>query len=304
MVFPRLFIVIVNWNLKNDLLACIDSLLVAGAETRQIIVVDNNSTDHSIDAVHSRYGRALTTLMAKENLGFAKGNNWGIRHALAQDAEWVLLLNNDTVVAPDMLFALRKATQQHPEYSIFSPLVFYFDQPTTIWSAGDRLIPGTLATYHIYHKKQLNKHIPDILDVDFVTGCGILINRAVFCEVGLLDTSTFMYAEEVDFIWRARMFGHKVACATEARMWHKVSMSSKQDQPKTRYLRIRNQIWFYRKYAQGTQMPIMFGFVLLRLLMKGIADIIAQRPTLISPLVRGWKDGWVTDLSAVRPADD
>lgn len=294
-IFPGLYIIIVSWNLKNDLLACIDSVLISGAQPQQIIVIDNASTDGTIEALRSRFGATIHILTAKENLGFAAGNNWGIRYALKQGAEWILLLNNDTIISRSMLQTLRKTVEQYPKYHIIAPLILYFDAPDTIWSAGDRLIPGTLITYHLYKQQQLTENLPSILNVDFVTGCGMLVNRIVFAEVGLLDESTFMYAEEIDFIWRARRAGHKTICATQAHMWHKISLSAQRDRPQARYLRIRNQIWFYRKYARRLQLVIMFLFVTFRLLGVGIADIITRRTELIRPLISGWNDGWFSD---------
>ena len=290
--FPGLSIIIVNWNLKEDTLACIDSLVEAGADVDQVFLVDNASSDGSVDALRDWFGPALHIIENPQNLGFAQGNNQGIQRALGEGAEWVLLMNNDTLVAPDFLVELKKGLQQPGQFEILSPLILYYDLPDTIWYLGDRLVPGTLLTLNPYRGRKDWDGLPGLMEVDFVSGCSMLVRREVFERVGLFDTSLFMYGEEVDFCWRARQAGYRMACVTSAKMWHKVSTSGSRDRPKTRYLRIRNQIRFYRKYALGLQLHFIYGFVLLRTLRIGLCVLIHKQPELLLPLLRGWRDGW------------
>jgi GT2 family glycosyltransferase len=95
--------------------------------------------------------------------------------------------------------------------------------------------------------------MPDLLPTDFASGCAMLVRSSVFEQIGLLDPSLIMYGEEVDFCWRVRKVGYKIACSTKATLWHKVSTSAKKDQPNSRYLKARNQIRFYRNYSKGIQ---------------------------------------------------
>lgn len=287
-----LYIVIVNWNLKEDTLACVDSLIIAGAQVDHIIVVDNASSDGSVEALRQRFSATLPIIESNENLGYASGNNLGIQFALDQQAEWVLLLNNDTVVAPDLIHKLETTTLNYPEYSIVAPIIYYFDHPETIWYLGDHLVPGTLITMNKYRGKQEPQGFPAVIPVDFVSGCGMMINRKVFEDVGYFDSSLFMYGEEVDFCWRAQLAGSRLACATRAKIWHRVSISANKDRKKSRYLRIRNQVRFYRKYSQGYQLPLMFIFSLSRSLGLMLQDIIQHQTQLVKPLARGWLDGW------------
>lgn len=293
-MFPGLSIVIVNWNLKEDTLACIDSLVAAGASPEQIILVDNGSTDGSVLAFRSRYGIGLQLVENQENFGFAQGSNQGIQIALDRGAEWILLLNNDTVVAPDFLHTILEAAKATDSFAILAPLIFYHADPDRIWYLGDHLISGTLITANPYRGKVYHHRLPDLLPVDFASGCAMLVNRAVFDRIGLFDPKLVMYGEEVDFCWRARLAGFRIAAATRAKIWHKVSLSADRDKPRTRYLRIRNQIWFYRKYARGFQRPLMFLFTILRSVLIGLSDLYKRQATLISPLFKGWRDGWLS----------
>jgi GT2 family glycosyltransferase len=239
-------------------------------------------------------------LASDQNLGFAGGCNLGIKGALEQGANWMLLLNNDTFVAPTFLSELENVVKCDSRFAIIGPVIFYHDQPDRIWYFGDRLIPGTLATISLYCGQHYHDQLPPLVPVDFISGCCMLIRRDVFETVGLLDTTFFMYGEEVDFCWRARAAGFRLAVATRAKMWHKISASANRDKPASRYLRIRNQVRFYRTYARGMQIPVMFGFTLARAIRIVVSDLVHRQPSLISPLIRGWINGWQSQIDSAR----
>jgi len=288
-----LYAILVNWNLKGDTLACVESLLDAGAPAGQIVVVDNGSSDGSPQALRERFGVAVHVMESGQNLGFAGGCNLGIEYALGQGAEWLFILNNATVVDPAMFAEWKRAVDASPAYAIVAPLILYHADPQRIWYLGDRAIPGSLITYSLGRNQLDRGQFAPLVPVDFVCGCGMFTRRAVFERVGLFDTGFFMYAEEVDLCQRARLAGFRLACATRARMWHKVSVSADRDRPLTRYLRIRNQILFYRRYASRLQAPTLFAFTFTRALRIALGDLIGRQPRLIAPLVRGWADGWL-----------
>jgi len=292
-MIESLYAILVNWNLKDDTLACVDSLLKAGATAGQVLVVDNGSSDGSPQALRERFGRAVQVIESEQNLGFAGGANLGIHYALDRGAEWIFILNNDTVVDSAVFVEWERAAQNNPGYAIVSPLILYFSDPARIWYLGDRTVPTSLITYGLGRKQLDRGQFAALVPVDFVCGCGMFVRRSVFEQVGLFDTGFFMYAEEIDFCQRARIAGFRLACATRARMWHKVSLSADRDRPLTRYLRIRNQILFYRRYASWWQAPALFVFTLIRALRIGLGDVADHQPELLAALVRGWADGWV-----------
>ena len=286
---------------------CVQSLLSAhlhkrgaqspGAMVRQIIVVDNGSTDDSIAILESKLGSLVELIACPQNLGFAGGNNLAIQHALKSDADWLLLINNDTCVAPDFFTQLAAAHGANPHWSMMAPLILYDPEvpgnpANTIWSLGDRLLPGTLITRGLWRNQTVPPDLPTFIDVDFLNACALLIHRTVFEKIGLFDTSYFMYAEDVDFCWRARRAGFKMGCATQARMWHKVSASTGVHHPQSRYWRTSNQIRFYRQYATLWQRPLLFGFTLARTLLTMGRDLVSRRTHAARSTGRGWIDGW------------
>ncbi len=282
----------VNWNLREDTLACIQSLLEAGTPPGQVIVVDNGSSDGSVAAIQEQFDSAVHVIANRSNAGFVAGINRGVRKALSSGARWVFILNNDTWVAPSFFAKIDDAILRYRDFSVFAPLIFYDHDPQRIWHLGDRLVPGSLITRSLSKNKNVDRSLPDVVPVDFVSGCGMLVHREVFRRIGLLDSNLIMYGEDVDFCWRARQAGYRLACLTRAKMWHKVSSSANRVRSQARYWRIRNQILFYRKYARGIQLPLMFSFTVARTFAIGVADLAKKQPELVRPLFRGWVDGW------------
>jgi GT2 family glycosyltransferase len=291
-VLKTVHVVMVNWNLKVDTLACVRSLLAAGLPVDRIIVVDNGSTDGSVPALRQAFGDGLHVLEAQTNLGYAAGVNRGARHALARGADWVFLMNNDTVVAPTIFQAFEQAATEARGFAILAPLIFYSKDPGRIWYCADRLIPGTLMTRSLYKNRRPGAGLPRVVPADFLNGCGMLVHRAVFEAVSYLDERLFMYGEEVDFCWRARLAGFTLACVTTAQMWHQVSASANRDQPLSRYLRAQNQNRFYREYTRGWRRVLMFLLSGARLMAISLRDAASGRAELVRPGLVGWWNGW------------
>jgi len=285
--------IVVNWNQAEETLACIQSLLTAGALPERIYLVDNGSTDDSIAKFRSEMpGSRL--IVNPTNLGFAGGVNVGIQQALADGTQWILLINNDTRVASTFYEELAFAVRHHPQYKLLAPAIFYYDDPERIWSLGDRLLPGTLITYGLFRNRTLPTGIASIIPVDFANACGLLIHRDVFETIGLFDAKFFMYGEDVDFCWRARKTGFRMAAVPKAKMWHKVSLSTEVALPLRRKWRIVNQIHFYRKAGTLFQHPIMLIFTLLRAVRIFSTDVLHGRFKLALLTLHSWWQGWFT----------
>jgi len=291
---PTIRTVIVNWNLKDDTLTCIDSLFKAGIPYEHIILIDNGSEDGLVDVLRNQAEISPHIIENPENLGYVIACNQGIQYALNTGAEWVMLLNNDTLVAHDFLIQIKRTLLTNFKYAILGALIFYHTEPDRIWYLGERLIPGTLITKNIYRGKPARNDLPELIPVDFVNGCAMLIQRNVFEKIGLFDPSLIMYSEEVDFCWRARQAGYRIACATKTRVWHKISLSANRDKTKAMYLRTRNQVRFYNSYSRGPQRPIMFLFSIFRNIPLVLRYILHRQPELISSLIKGLFDGWST----------
>ncbi len=287
----NIFTVIVNWNLKDDTIACIKSVIDAGIVPQNIILMDNGSHDGSASAIRQAFDGTVTIIENTENLGFAVANNIGINTALRKSAEWIFILNNDTIISATFFSDMRRAHAELHAY-VYAPMIRYFDEPERVWYLGDKCIPGTLFTRGLLKNKPApNAPLPPI-SVDFASGCGVLIHRNVFETIGLFNPTFFMYGEDVDLMWRVRQAGFRIIAVPNAVMWHKVSRSAGKDSPATRYWKIRNQIRFYKLHTVRANRALMFMLSSIRTIVIGTRDILSARHALLLPLFHGWVDGW------------
>lgn len=293
MTLTPLYVVILNLNLKDDTIACIGSVLEAGVPLARIILVDNGSSDGSAAALAAHFGPDLTIICNSENLGFTGGNNIGISQAIARGAASVLLLNNDTVMAPNAIDMLVEAGELPERPGILGPAIFYFDRPERLWKLGDiryRWLPMPL---NISQATMTRRAGMGPFEVSYVTGCAMLVRREVFEQVGLLDERYFAYFEEADFICRARQAGFRVWAVPQARVWHKISVTSSRDKPYFHYLRSRNQVRFYHEHPHGPSAILREAYILAKMVKTSISDIGRGNWRLLGPLWRGMVDGYL-----------
>lgn len=262
--WPRVGIVILNRNGLEDTLACLESLAQADYPAPDIVIVDNGSTDDSPTIIRRRYPNT-TVLEMHRNLGFTGGNNTGLRYLLERGVEWALLLNNDTEVAPDMLRMLVHAAGAEESIGIAGPTIYFYDAPDTIWSAGGRFDRRTGETHMLGLGRrdggQSDTDRPR--DVDFVTGCALLIKRDVLEQVGLLDDRFYLYYEEAEWCARVRRAGYRIIHVPEARMWHKIPLDGRTSSPMVHYYMTRNRFLFLRLTGArpGAWLRTLFGNV-------------------------------------------
>jgi hypothetical protein len=292
----KLHTLIINWNLRDDTIECLRSLLAAGAVSGQIIVVDNGSADGSVAAIRDAFGEKVGLIEIGENLGLAGGINAGLPAALEAGADWVFLLNNDTVAEPDLFERFREAIGKHPEIAVWGPRIVYHADPDRVWFLAERRVWGTLLGHPAPETHLSPEQALLAVPADFISGCAMLVRRDVFEQVGPFDASLFLFAEEVDFCLRAARAGFKLAAAPQAGVRHKVSLSTARDRPGARFYRIRNQVRVYRRYAPGLPSFFYFLFTLLRTGMTIAIDCLRGDGDLIGPAVRGWLAGWLTRM--------
>jgi len=222
---PLVSIVIVNWNGRDVTIECLQSLSKVKYSNFRIIVIDNASTDGSPEAIRSTFP-LVTLLTMKENLLFAGGTNAGLRLALSEGAAMMLLLNNDTTVDPEFLGHLVHRLQSDGRAGMAAPLIYYHSAPDRIWSAGGALSFWTGTMKHLGIRELERGQHAGVREVDFASGCCILVKRTVVEHIGLLDESFRMYAEDADWCMKARLHGYSVLLDPAAKIWHKVSVSA------------------------------------------------------------------------------
>lgn len=240
---PKIFILLLNWNRKADTLECLSSLEKLNDSNHEIVIIDNASTDDSVSVFKKKYPK--TTLLQNDaNLGFAEGNNIGIRYAMKKGADFVLLLNNDTVVDPNLLTFFVEAAREKADAGILGAKILRYDQKDTLDHFGGMWNPYTCQFEENAKNETDGPEYEKIQKVDYVCGCAFFISRKVIQKIGLLETSFFLLWEETDFCTRARKEGFQVYVAGRAKVWHKISTSFVGGKPHTHYYWWRNRLYW------------------------------------------------------------
>lgn len=243
---PQVHIIVLNYNSREDTLDCLRSLQHLTYRRATVILVDNGSTDGTVNVVRKEFP-TVHVIETGQNLGFTGGNNVGIDYALDNGADYIMLLNNDTIVAPDMIDVMIAAMQQDPSIAISGPTIYYYDQPDVVWSAGSTVDWGRGLTWMLgIGEEDKGQFGLAPREVEFVTGCALLARRDVWEKVGLLDNRFFMYYEETEWCVRATRAGFKIAHIPTAMMWHKISLEARETSPHTVYYMTRNRLLFLR----------------------------------------------------------
>lgn len=242
--------VVLNWNNAQDTLSCLDSLAKLDYPNPWIIVVDNGSTDDSVARIRAAHP-AVDLIETGENLGYAGGNNVGIRHALAGGADYVFLLNDDAIVAADALSLLLQAAQARPSAGFLGPMVRTREQPDRILTAGGLFGPHMTPSLRGFGTLDQGQY-RGVEEVDFLSGCALLVSRAALEAVGTLDERYFAYGEDVEWCFRGRRAGFKVLFVPQAVVWHPDTSLRDQNSPRVMYYITRNHLLFLRQHRLGS----------------------------------------------------
>jgi GT2 family glycosyltransferase len=256
--FPLVYVILINWNQPDLTIACIDSLNTISYSNARILLLDNGSQDESVVRIRTCFPDVLI-IENHENLGFSGANNIGIEFALAQGADYVLLLNNDTIVAPDFLDHLIQFAESEPDIGVVTPKIYYMDSPQTIWCAGGYIDWETCETYRL-KAEQYDFDIAETATqtVNFVSGCAMCIKREVLETIGFLDPLFFLCYEDTDLSTRIINAGFRCVYVPQSKIWHKVSAAIGVSSPKTIYYMTRNEILFILKNTTGLIRAFIF----------------------------------------------
>lgn len=294
---PKIHIIILNWNGWQDTIPCLHSLQNV-TTPHQILLIDNGSTDDSIQQIQAAFPHT-PILSTNTNLGFAGGNNLGISHALTNGADYILLLNNDTIVDPDFLTPLLAAMENNPTIAAANPKIYFLNQPSRIWAAGGQINLWLAQAGNRGRGETDQGQFNTPGSIDFATGCCLFMRRQAIERIGPLNDAYFAYYEDADWAIRARQQGYQIQYVPESKIWHAVGSASKHttnqqgtQSPFVHYLSARNHLWFIRAYTSGWQRPIaLIAYFIQRILFYTFIFIILRRWQKLTALWRGFKDG-------------
>lgn len=248
---PLVFSIILNTNRRDDTLACLESLQNSTYINHRILVLDNASKDGSVDAIQTEYPN-VEIIKLTENLGYAGNNNVGISAAINAGADWVFVLNEDTILAKDCLAQLVSVGKINPKIGILGPMVYHHDEPDVIQSAGGSL-SATWESIHVGQNTLDQGQYSNPRTVDWISGCAILVRKEVIQEVGMLDERFFYYWEETEWCIRTSRAGWEIWHIPQAKLWHKGVQRNYQPSPNITYYSTRNRLLMMKKHNAPAQ---------------------------------------------------
>jgi len=223
--YPFVAVILVAHGGRDYTIACIESLKESTYPNFKIILVDNASPDDTREKVAARFPD-IEIMTSDKNLGFAGGNNLGIRYALSLKAEYIFLLNNDTEIAPDAINHLVNTASQNKNIGAVGPMIYYFSDKTRIWSAGGIINFTWSYLKHRGIREQDRNQYNQSSDVDYLTGCAFMFPSKAIELIGFLDEGFWMYYEDADFCMRLKKKGLRIVFEPHAKVWHKISSST------------------------------------------------------------------------------
>ena len=334
----KVSIIILNWNGWEDTIECLESIYQNGYHNYDLVVVDNNSNDESINKIREycngkikiessffsynpqnkpieivetvfnefnennikSNSKRLILIKNDKNLGFAEGNNIGIDYALNNlNSDYVLLLNNDTVVDKKFLVEMLKVSESDHKIGIVGPKIYYYNDPNRLWFVGGKIswkfCRGLNRGYNEIDKGQYNK----LIDVEYISGCAFLIKKEVIKKIGLLDKRYFLYFEEIDWTLRASNLGYRSVYVSKGNVWHKISKSGGGVKGKVGlYYITRNRWLLMSRWAKKTDFLFFICYQFIgALLLPLFFSIYYKKAELFIAYYRGLYDGIITIIN-------
>lgn len=262
----KIAIIVLNYNNHRDTAECLRSLAGLDYPDYSVTVVDNCSSDGSAERLSGEFPHVFF-LCNHTNLGFADGNNQGIRHALEEGADLVWLLNNDTVVEPGALRGLVEAAEAEPRAGILGSVVYYYDQPERVNFAGGRVVRYLGKGIHL---TTLTEGAAPF-ETDFVTGASLMVRADAAGEAGVLDGRFFLYMEDLDWCQRMKKAGWKVIMVPSSRVRHKINETTGRDRPRIIYYVCRNSLLCCRK-----NFPVWLPVVMAAALRRYVVNYLGR----------------------------
>jgi len=263
-------IVIVNWNGAEDTRECLRSIeRTSSSEDVIIILVDNGSRSPLSDQDISALALDVEYIRLPANVGFTGGNNAGIKRALELGVQYILLLNNDTVLIANIVDDLVQVLERNAEIGVAGAVNYFYHNHQEVWQAGGVIDFKKIQIKQVVPPVELESN--NLIDVDYVPGSCLMIRASLLREAGLFDERYFAYAEEADLCYRVKGLGHRVVVVAHAKILHKVGKSS--GNLIRAYLETRNRLYFFKSKAVGTARLRVFLNLILKPIVKGMLEL-------------------------------
>ncbi|MBU3956796.1 glycosyltransferase family 2 protein [Patescibacteria group bacterium] len=296
----KIALIILHYKGKDFTGQCLESVKKLQTDNFKIeIIVVNNNPQENLDELKRKF-KNFVFLETGKNLGFVGGNNFGIKRALKDKADYIFLINNDTTLASDVLVQLTKVAEEKKGAGILGPKIYFApgyeyhrdrykksERGKVFWNAGGEIDwPNVIGTGRGVNEVDKGQY-DQIEETDYVSGCGMFIKREVLDEIGFFDERYFLYYEDDDISVRAKKAGWKLLFVPQARMWHFNAGSSEVGGPLHDYYMARNRLLFGMKFAPLRAKIALFKWGLSRLIVGRPWQKIAFRDFLINRFGKG-----------------
>ncbi len=231
--------------------------------------------------------KSVILINAPSNLGFPAGNNIGIQLAMNSGADYLLLLNNDTVVEKDFMTRLVEASENDPKIGICGSKIYYYYEREKIWAAGGGFInPVTSRSRHFGLNETDNENNSRVRELDYITGCSLLIKREVVEKIGILDGNYYLYNEESDWALWTKRAGYKIMYNPQSKLYHKVSAIIGRDNLPVKYYFTRNPVYFARKNYRGVHKFVTLSYLIVYNYLRSFYHLLIKKNKDKSAVIR------------------
>ena len=289
---PLVGIIVLNWNNWPVTADCLKSLQRITYPNARVLLVDNGSSDDSERILREKFP-AIEVVQTGSNLGYAGGNNAGMRRALELGADYLCLLNNDVVVEPGFLEPLVAAMEADPRLGIAGGLQCSYDDRRVIQNSGAyfNFLTGRVRNAHAGEtdRGQCDRET----EVDYICGAALLARAEMARTLGLLDASFFMVCEDADWCLRARRSGWWVRYVPGSKIYHRWAVSRKKVLPLNAYYTARNHIWLVRRHASTLQFTLFLLLFFFYSCPRAVAGrLVKGEMAVLKSFLRGVRDGF------------
>jgi GT2 family glycosyltransferase len=291
----KLAIIIVNWKQYDLTKKCLLSINKTKFNNHKIILVDNESSEKKLNVLLNDFNN-LKVIQNKLNLGFGVANNQAITYALDKNYDYVMLLNNDTEVDKNFIIPLINNIEKNTSIGGVQPLIMNYNKRDLIWSAG-----GYINKF--FGNTTTNKSLEKKLNLDWITGCCMLLKTEVIKKTKLLDENFFAYYEDVDWSLRIKDLGYSLQLVETSLIYHHGSISSNNSTSEGKlsafvhYLNFKNHIYFLRKHSEKFNFFGVVLYQLMKLISYSIYFILRFRFNKLKMIYKGLIDGMKIKIS-------
>jgi len=290
-------VILVNWNQYELTRSCIISILNCSFQDFEIFLVDNASEDNSLEKLKQEFSD-ITFIQNKKNLGFTGANNIAIKEAIRRKFEYIMLLNNDTEVKFNFFEPLLLSLKNDTKLVAVQPLILNFHDKNTVWNFGGKF--NNFFGYVTTMNKGINKSkLLENKNTEWISGCCFLFKSEIIDKIGYLDDYFFVYYEDADFSLRIKEAGYEIGLQKNSEIYHhegaswKLKKLNKEGKlsPYTRYLTIRNHIYFIQKHQIKFNFLGKWIYQFFKIFSFSFYFIVRMRFQKLSMVFKGFKDG-------------